>query len=289
MSQLRIYLLGPPAIYCGDKMVSVPRRQARALLFRLAVRMRPTPREHLCFLFWPNQSETKARRNLTHLLTHLRRALPDCDDVITGDDLVTLNPELVWSDSSEAERRIVHYGQQPHDNALEEVSSLFRGVFMAGFSLPDGAEFENWLLLERTVWERYYLRALELLVESHIDKSMYEHALGYAQRYLAVNHLDEEMHCRLMELYAATGNRAAALQQYRTCADALGRELGIAPLQETKALYLTIMNGSLTPASALEPRHLNMLIPEGHVYPLSPPDVESIESTTQEPALAYAA
>ena len=100
---------------------------------------------------------------------------------------------------------------------------------------------------------------------------MYEQALGYAQRYLSVNHLDEEMHCRLMELYAVTGNRAAALQQYRICADALGRELGIAPLQETKSLYLTIMNGELSPSSIREAQGVNMLIPEGHVYPLSPP------------------
>ena len=276
MSLLRIYLLGPPTIYCGDKLVTVPRRQARALLFRLAVRMRPTPREHLCFLFWPNQSESKARRNLTHLLTHLRRALPDCDDIITGDDQVTLNPSLVWSDSAEAEQRIVHYGQEQSNAALEQVTSLFRGVFLAGFSLPDGPEFENWLMLERTVWERYYLRALELLVEGNVTKATYEHALGYAQRYLAVNHLDEEMHCRLMELYAVTGNRAAALQQYRTCADALGRELGIAPLQETKSLYLTIMNGELSPASIREAHHVNMLIPEGHVYPLSPPNGEPV-------------
>ena len=35
--------------------------------------------------------------------------------------------------------------------------------------------------------------------------------------------------------------------------------MGISPLQETKALYLTIMNGALTPNSALEPRHLNMV------------------------------
>ena len=269
-------------------MVTVPRRQARALLFRLAVRMRPTPREHLCFLFWPNQSETRARRNLTHLLTHLRRALPDCEDIITGDDQVTLNPDLVWSDSAEAEHRIVNFGQDQSDVSLEQVTALFRGVFMAGFSLPDGAEFESWLTLERAVWERYYLRALELLVEGNIAKAMYEHALGYAQRYLAVNHLDEEMHCRLMELFAVTGNRAAALQQYRICADALGRELGIAPLQETKSLYLTIMNGALSPASRLEPRNLTMLIPEGHVYPLSPPNLEPA-SNGLDPVLAYAA
>lgn len=288
MSDLRIYLLGPPAVYCGDKLVTIPRRQARALLFRLGVRMQPVPREHLCFLFWPNQSENKARRNLTHLLTHLRRALPDCDDVITSDDQVALNPEIVWSDAAMTERQIAHCAHDLSGAELERITSLYRGAFMAGFSLPDGAEFESWLMLERCIWERYYLRALELLVESHIEDRLYEHAIGYAQRYLAVNHLDEEMHCRLMELHAVTGNRATALQQYRVCADALGRELGIAPLKETKSLYLSIMNGSLSPASRLESRHLDLLIPEGHVYPLNTFDAESAVAETAD-ALAFAA
>ena len=288
MPCLRIYLLGPPAIYCGDEAVNVPRRQARALLFRLGVRMQPVPREHLCFLFWPNQSETKARRNLTHLLTHLRRAMPDCEDLITGEDQVALNPELVWSDTVAAERRIADYSREPSSYALERVASLFHGLFMAGFSLPDAAEFESWLMLERCVWERYYLRALELLVESQVADGLFTQSIGYAQRYLAVNHLDEEMHCRLMELYAVTGNRAAALQQYRACADALGRELGIAPLKETKKLYLSIMQGELSMATKLEPRTELTLIPEGHVYPVNPM-TNGAEPAMSELALAYAA
>ncbi len=288
MPYLRIYLLGPPALYCGDEAINIPRRQARALLFRLGVRMQPIPREHLCFLFWPNQSEVRARRNLTHLLTHLRRALPNCQDLITGEDQVSLNPELVWSDTSTAEHRIAEYAADPSSYALERVTSLFHGLFMAGFSLPDAAEFESWLMLERCVWERYYLSALELLVESHVADGFYAQSIGYAQRYLAVNHLDEEMHCRLMQLYAVTGNRAAALQQYRACANALGRELGIAPLKETKALYVSIMQGDLSMSSKLEPRSVLALIPEGHVYPLNPlADVS--KATAPEPVLAYAA
>jgi DNA-binding SARP family transcriptional activator len=248
--------------------------------------MQPVPREHLCFLFWPNQSEIKARRNLTHLLTHLRRAMPDCEDLITGEDQVALNPDRVWSDTTVAEHRIADYSRRPSSYALERITSLFHGLFMAGFSLPDAAEFESWLMLERCVWERYYLRALELLVESQVADGLFPQAIGYAQRYLAVNHLDEEMHCRLMELYAVTGNRAAALQQYRICADALGRELGIAPLTETKALYLSIMQGELSFHTELEPRSALTLIPEGHVYPLNPL-TDGVEGTVFEPAMAY--
>lgn len=288
MPYLRLYLLGPPAIYCGDEAINVPRRQARALLYRLGVRMQPIPREHLCFLFWPNVSEIRARRNLTHLLTHLRRALPDCEDLITGDDQVALNSELVWSDTSAAENRIAEYAHQPSSFALERVTLLFHGLFMAGFSLPEASEFESWLMLERCIWERYYLRALELLVENQVADGFFGQAIGYAQRYLAVNHLDEEMHCRLMQLYAVTGNRSAALTQYRVCADALGMELGIAPLKETKSLYLAIMQGELSTTTQLEPRESLTLIPEGHVYPVNTLE-DGFGAVGVEPTMAYAA
>ncbi len=41
-----------------------------------------------------------ARRNLTHLLTHLRRALPQPDLLQLTDDYVSLDPALVWSDAA---------------------------------------------------------------------------------------------------------------------------------------------------------------------------------------------
>ena len=59
--------------------------------------MQPVPREHLCYLFWSDKPESQARRNLSHLLTHLRRALPASDDILSVDDQIALNGSLVWS------------------------------------------------------------------------------------------------------------------------------------------------------------------------------------------------
>ncbi len=49
------------------------------------------------------------------------------------------------------------------------------------------------------------------------------------------------MHRRLIELYAATGDRGAALRQFERCAAALERGLGVSPLPETRAIYQTVL------------------------------------------------
>jgi len=85
-ADLRIYLLGPPEVTWAGRPLSIPRRQARALLYRLAVHLQPVPREQLCFLFWPDTPESTARLNLSRLLHHLRRALPAPDVILTLED-----------------------------------------------------------------------------------------------------------------------------------------------------------------------------------------------------------
>jgi hypothetical protein len=48
-----------------------------------------------------------------------------------------------------------------------------------------------------------------------------------------------------MRLYFTTGNRAAALMQYRLCHDVLSHELGVGPDTETVRLYQAIVDGAL--------------------------------------------
>ncbi|MGB3219818.1 MAG: transcriptional activator domain-containing protein, partial [Anaerolineae bacterium] len=95
---LQLRVLGSSEISWQGRPLAITRRQARALLWRLAVRLRPVARDDLVFLFWPDAHQTAARRNLTHLLTHLRRALPQPDLLQLSDDHVSLDPALVWSD-----------------------------------------------------------------------------------------------------------------------------------------------------------------------------------------------
>ena len=238
---LRLYLLGPPRVETMGRALDIARRQVRALLYVLAAELQPVPREHLVFLFWPDQPEAAGRRNLTHLLTHLRATLSGADLVWASADRVGLTEERVWSDSAallEAARRLPP--SEPADVHLRAslaAVELYRGPFLDGFSLPGSAEFELWVLRQRRRCERTYLRLLTALVDRSLAERDLEAAIAWSQRHLATDPLAEEVHRRLIELYAATGRRAAALRQYEHCAGVLERELGVRPLPETRAAY----------------------------------------------------
>src|SRR5262249_37584311 len=224
--------------------LAIPRRQARALLYRLAAHLRRVPREQLCYLFWPDTPEANARRSLAHLLTHLRRALPDPALVLTADDRVGLDPQLAWSAVAAAEQLLATIGPG-RAAALQQVADLVRAPFLEGFALPDSAEFDSWAAQERQGWERRYLEALAALVEHHAAHRAYAAAIAAAERYLATDELAEEIHRRLIGLYAATGDRSAARRQFDRCAAALERELGVTPMPETQAIYEATLRGEL--------------------------------------------
>ncbi len=253
---MRIRLFGPPAFEIENAPLALPRQKVRALLCYLAASVGPIPRELLCDLFWTDHAETDARRNLTHLLTHLQRALPDGDWLARQGDQVGLLSARVWVDVRAFEQGLpprspLHAAAEsdclnPKTRArLESAIALYCGEFLAGFSQPDSAEFDLWATTQREKWRREYLRALARLARGYTAAGELTRAIDAAQRYLAVDDLAEEMHRRLIELYTAVGQRADALRQYETCVTILERELGADPLPETQAAFQAAQRGAV--------------------------------------------
>jgi len=129
--------------------------------------------------------------------------------------------------------------------ALQQAVNLYRGVFLDGFALPGCPEFDIWLDEERDMWERRYRDALSAVVEACTAAGDYSAAITAARRYLAVDDLAEEVHRHLIALYAAVGDRAAALRQFERCAVVLERDLGVSPLPETRAVYEIVRDGGM--------------------------------------------
>ena len=96
--------------------------------------------------------------------------------------------------------------------------------------------------------------ALRRLVQLLAARGEYERAVPHARRWLEVDPLHEPAHRELIRLYAWSGDRAAALEQYRNCVRTLSQELGVAPLDETATLYEQVNDGSLAPRRRRLPR-----------------------------------
>ena len=231
-------------------LVSLHRRQARALLYRLAVEKQPVARDTLLLLLWPDTAESTARRNLTRLLSTLRHDLPDPTILQTTNNTITLNPDLSGSD-------VLTFAELAHsaDMALwEEAVTLYRGPFLSGFSLSNSREFDAWQSQQQYAFERRFLAALNKLIAAKQQAGQIVKAISYAQRYLATDDLSENIHRQLITLYAQSGDRTAALRQYERCVVVLERELGVEPLPETRTAYTAVRDGLPLPPTPTSPR-----------------------------------
>jgi predicted ATPase/DNA-binding SARP family transcriptional activator len=244
---LHIDVLGPPRVAWAGRSLTLTRRQTRALLYRLAASPHPAPRDQLAFLFWPDLPDAAARRNLVVLMNHLRRALPVPAALVAADDGVWLDRQAVRSDAVAVADSIAVALRDRRLDRLGAALDRIRGPFLEGFTLAGSDEFEAWAARERAGWERRRLEALEALVEGHAARGDHSAAVAAARRYLAADELAEAMHRRLIALYAAAGDRAAALRQFERCAAALARDLGVEPSAETRRVYEAARDGRLPP------------------------------------------
>ena len=239
---LGLTLFGPPVITWDGAAVPVARRQTRALLYRLAAELRPVARDHLCVLFWPDVPDAAARRSLTHLMTHLRRALPDPHLLHTDGDCIALRSDTAASDTARLAN--IAMSTQTPLAALRAAADLVLGPFLQGFSLPGCPEFEAWADDERARWERISRELFATLAERAAAEERVDDAIWAAERGLALDELDEVLHRQLMTLYGLQGDRAAVERQYARCVAALDRELQVPPLPETRDAYLAARAGA---------------------------------------------
>lgn len=179
-ADLQVALLGPPRVLFHGRSITLPRRQTRALLYYLASAPSPVPRGRLCALFWPDLPESEARRNLTHLLTILRRTLPASTRIISGPEDVTLDPVRVWSDVRAFTRLTSAGAPAWRTGALRKALDLWRGPFLEGFDAGGSDVFEEWVTQRRAWWEHRYLGALASAMDAEVVAGAFAAAIALA-------------------------------------------------------------------------------------------------------------
>jgi WD40 repeat protein/DNA-binding SARP family transcriptional activator len=251
---LCITLLGNPSVTLdGEPVTGFVSSKAQALVFYLAATSQPETRESLAGLLWSDRSESAAKNSLRNALTNLRQLIGPYLHITH--QTVALNREAPLNVDGERFTARLSGVQwdgtatvtpDPEDLiALKEAADLYRGDFLAGFYVTDAPLFEEWMLAEREYLRRELEVALERLVRGHSARGELKPAIAFAHRWLAVDPLREAAHRALMELYAWSGDRSAALQQYQICAQILAEELRVEPAERTQALHGRLLKGEI--------------------------------------------
>jgi DNA-binding SARP family transcriptional activator len=238
MARLSLTLLGGfQARLEPGSAITLPTRKSQALLAYLALPPgRAHPRDKLAALLWGGIREESARASLRQALFAIRKALSDTSAVHQDGDALALEPGAVEVDAATFERLV----REGTSVALERAAALYQGDLLSGFAVDEGP-FEEWLLGERERLRELALEALAKLLAHQRKGGASETAVQSALKLLTLDPLQEPVHRTLMRLYAEGGRRGAALRQYQQCVSVLGRELGIEPEPETKALYQEIL------------------------------------------------
>lgn len=247
MSGLKLVLFGPPRVELNNAPVDIKRRKALAMLIYLAVSRQPHSRDALATLFYPDYSHSRARAYLRRDLAVLNTSLAG-NWLDTDRDTVELKNKF-WVDVSRF-RDLTAEGQR-HDHPakeiclacvllLKEATALYTDDFLAGFTLRDCPEFDDWQFFQAESLRQELATILERLIEGLSDQGEFETAIPYARRWVALDPLHEPAQRRLIQLYDQSGQPAAALRQYEEYVALLEEELGLPPEEETTTLYEAI-------------------------------------------------
>jgi DNA-binding SARP family transcriptional activator/type II secretory pathway predicted ATPase ExeA/HEPN domain-containing protein len=257
MPGLKLFLFGPPRLERDGALVTVERRKVSALLAYLAATGQTHSRDALATLFWPDADQSHARGALRRDLSVLHGLL--AEHLLTQGQTVSVRAATgLWIDVAEFRRLMAVCQTHAHAAggicpecvaALAEAVTLYRDDFLAGFTLRDSPDFDEWQLLQTEQLRREFASALERLAQTHGSRQEFERAIAYARRWLMLDPLHELAHRQLMQLYAWSGQRAAALRQYEECVRVLERELGVAPEPETIRLYQMLKDYQTLPSS----------------------------------------
>ncbi|HKV84888.1 MAG TPA: BTAD domain-containing putative transcriptional regulator, partial [Ktedonobacterales bacterium] len=252
---LRVRLLGGFDVsFSSDETIpdSLWRLQkAKSVIKLLALapghRMR---REQLMELLWPELESDAAANNLYYALHVARRALTSTggppgihsQTLRLHQHMVSLEPiSGLWVDAETFESAAAAAMRADDLDAYTSALDLYTGDL-----LPED-RYDDWATGRREALRETYLRLLLTSAQLHTTQGDSAAAIEALLRALAADPTREEAALALMRVYAASGQRQAALRQYTLLADALQRELDSEPDRETQRLFQRIRDGQFAP------------------------------------------
>jgi DNA-binding SARP family transcriptional activator len=250
MSNLNLYLFGGPRVEYQQQKIDLPRRKALGLLAYLALSELPQTRDVLCAVFWPELDQNRARAALRSNLSALATMIPG-DWLDKDSDTLAVNQSILTVDVTEFLKLIAETRKHNHQSSdmceqcepsLSHAADLYQADFLAGFSLPECVDFEEWQMLQREWLQRELSHVLKRLVAYHRKHREFERAFQRAHQWLNLDRLNEQPHRELMRLYMLTNQRSEALRQYQQCVELLDDKLATIPEDETTQIYQTILS-----------------------------------------------
>lgn len=227
----RLEILGGFRLSGPDGPVEVRGKKLRGLLAYLAsAGPEAQTRGKTASVLWGSYFEEQARQNLRATLRRLRRLLGSAM-VISEDDTLTLNPQLIECDAT-LFRSLAATGRP---DGLKQAIELYRGDFLDGLDIPE-AVWEDWGRNRRQEFRSLALECLLQIARSALTNGRGDECLAAATRAMQFDEFREDVHRVMMLALKMLNRRAEAHRIYELLEERLRDELGATPSEETSRL-----------------------------------------------------
>lgn len=247
--KLELRLLGSTEITVDDARIDDrlwTRRKSKSLVKILALAPRhQVSREQLMELLWPELDPDLSANNLNKIIHAARRTLePELKSGAESRFIVTIEQQVglrapggLWIDAEEFETIALTALKGDSVADVDRALSLYRG------DLLEEDRYEEWTQTRRAHLKRLYERLLAHAGQLDEAQGKMLQSIDRWSRLLAVDNCNEDAHRQLMRLYALTGSRHLAVQQFEQCKETISRELDAEPEAATVALHRQILSG----------------------------------------------
>jgi predicted ATPase/DNA-binding SARP family transcriptional activator len=269
MTRLSISLLGNPQISLDGALVKVSIQRTLPLLAYLALTGKSQTRETLANLLWSDSSLTHALASLRTTLWRLKSTGLEDWIKLENNEISLNNQKTIEVDVLEFKAYITKCASHGHPPSqiclycvtpLTQAVELYHGEFLAGINVSNAQVFDDWRLQENETLHILYLDALERLVRCHRTFGDFNLAIQYARSLIHLDRYNETAQYDLLQLYSITGQRAAAINQYKRYKELLSRELAIEPSEDITNLYKQILMGRVDSTTTLKAKSPIFLI-----------------------------
>ncbi|MBO9309909.1 MAG: hypothetical protein J7551_09005 [Chloroflexi bacterium] len=238
---LRVKGLGPGIVITkADEVGGWEGHLPRLLLF-FALERPFVTRSEICEAFWPDLNSDQAV-NVFHVTKRrLHKALESVGmDILVHDGTYyRVNPKLrVNYDMVDFVSALIHgrlaETAQARLQAYQRVIEMHQRPYLQGHT-------ERWIVERRRDYQAGYIEALCGVAEIRLREDRHEHALTLLQRAVQEDPARQDLHRRIMSLYAELGRRSEAASHYNIMRDTLSKS-GIEIEPETEQLFAQLMN-----------------------------------------------
>jgi len=203
MSDLEIHLFGYPEFLIDGHPLHFKRRKTAALLAYLSVETcqgGSSPagigREILADLFWTDCSQEQAG-------AYLRQSLWECanqigeERIIRGSGMISLDFTTgIQVDAITFDAYFRHWNfsgitSEIPTELIAEITHLYRGNFLVGFTLKNCPSFDHWQSLQAETLRNHMAQLLESCTKIWAEKSNFPQAETFASQWLALDTSNE--------------------------------------------------------------------------------------------------